>query len=143
MKKKHFQEDAPVNCVGGGAIAGAPPDSPPVRKKPVLLRRKRLKESVADLKGMPQQSIPQVDMNAPFLKMTRFAGNDVFVVHPDMYIKCLHGKNRYHTYERYVGNDPTGEAIRNYGKHDTARPIIVQCEQTGAMTYLRYGKKKC
>ena len=36
MAKKtffQFMEDAPTNCASSGAIAGLPPDSPPVKKK--------------------------------------------------------------------------------------------------------------
>jgi len=39
---KNTKEDAPVNCVGGGMIAGAAGD-PPVNRVPKLLRRKKKK----------------------------------------------------------------------------------------------------
>jgi hypothetical protein len=36
---RNLKEDAPTNSAGGGAIAGLPPDEPPVRrkKKPIYL----------------------------------------------------------------------------------------------------------
>ena len=70
-----------------------------------------------------------------------FAGHEVFVVPTDYFFKCREGKNRYHSYEKYVGNDEIGETIRKYGRDrkNRKKPIIVQDERTGAMTYLRYG----
>ena len=72
-----------------------------------------------------------------------FAGNQVFVVPSDYYHNCRVGKQRYHKYEKYVGKDEIGETIRRYGRDRKNRnkPIIVQDEKTGAMTYLRYGGK--
>ena len=40
-----------------------------------------------------------------------------------------------------MGNDEIGETIRQYGRKNKRKPIIVQDEKTGAMTYLRYGGK--
>lgn len=68
-----------------------------------------------------------------------FAGHEVFVVPSEYYHKCRMGKHRHHRYEKYVGNDEIGETIRQYGRKNHKKPIIVQDEKTGAMTYLRYG----
>jgi hypothetical protein len=78
-----------------------------------------------------------------FIIESTFAGNKVFVVPSDYYHNCKMGKSRYHKYEKYVGNDEIGETIRKYGRDRKNRnkPIIVQDERTGAMTYLRYGGK--
>lgn len=70
-----------------------------------------------------------------------FAGNPVFKVSDDYYHKCYHGKKKFHKYEKYVGNDAYGEAIRQYGRKNYSKPIVIQNETTGAMLYLRYGKK--
>ena len=43
-------------------------------------------------------------------------------------------------YEKYVGNDDTGELIRQYGRNNPKAPIILKNSQTGAMLYLRYGR---
>lgn len=72
--------------------------------------------------------------------MRRFANNDVFVVSQDKYKNARVGKKKFLKYEAYVGNDETGEAIRQYGRKYPKKPIILQCEKTGAMTFLRYGK---
>jgi len=78
-----------------------------------------------------------------FIIESMFAGNKVFVVPSDYYYNCKMGKNRYHKYEKYVGKDEIGETIRRYGRDrkNRKKPIIVQDERTGAMTYLRYGGK--
>jgi hypothetical protein len=70
-----------------------------------------------------------------------FAGHEVFVVPTHYYHNCREGKNRYHSYEKYVGNNEIGETIRKYGRDrkNRKKPIIVQDEKTGAMMYLRYG----
>lgn len=72
--------------------------------------------------------------------MRRFGKNDVFVVDQERYMKARLGKKKYLKYENYVGNDDTGEAIRQFGRKNPSKPIILQCEKTGAMTFLRYGK---
>ena len=45
------------------------------------------------------------------------------------------------SYEHYVGNDETGEAIRQYGRANPGKPIVLQDELTGSMIYLKYGRK--
>jgi len=102
-------EDAPVNSVGGGNIAGAIGD-PPMGK----------------------------NAQAAFLR--RFGKNHVFVVDTERINKARLGKKKYHKYEKYVGTDEVGSAIREYGRKYPKRPIILQDEKTGAMTFLRYGR---
>lgn len=72
--------------------------------------------------------------------MRRFAKNDVFVVDQEKFMKARVGKRKYLKYEMYVGDDEVGEAIRQFGRKNPSKPIILQCEKTGAMTFLRYGK---
>lgn len=108
-QREYLTEDAPVNNVGSGNIAGTG-DNPPVGKKAqkVLLRR--------------------------------FANNDVFVVDSSRFRTARLAKKKYVKYERYVGTDDIGNAIREYGRKYPKRPIILQDEKTGAMTFLRYGR---
>lgn len=70
-----------------------------------------------------------------------FGGNKIFKVKSEYYHRCRLGKKKYHRYDKYVGNDEFGEEIRKYGRKHYDKPIIVQDEKTGAMMYLRYGKK--
>ena len=66
-------EEAPVNAIGGGNIAGTVEagDDPPVRKKrPKIIRRKK------------------------------FAGCEVFEVDPDRYNRCRRAKFRYERFSK-------------------------------------------
>jgi len=69
-----------------------------------------------------------------------FAGINVFDVNPTHFELCRMGKRKYLRYEKYVGNDDTGESIRQYGRNNPKAPIILKNSQTGAMLYLRYGR---
>ena len=70
-----------------------------------------------------------------------FAGQKVFVVTPDVYYQSRLGKSRYLRYEKFVGNDKLGGAIRQYGKENPKAAIILKNSMNGAMLYLKYGKK--
>ena len=65
----------------------------------------------------------------------------VFVVPPNVYYDSRLGKSRYLRYEKFVGNDKLGEAIRKYGKENPNAAIILKNSVNGAMLYLKYGKK--
>jgi hypothetical protein len=66
----------------------------------------------------------------------KFAGASVFEVDMDKVHKSRFGKNRYHRYSRYVGEDEVGEAIRVHGR-STKNDIILKDSKTAVMTYLR------
>ena len=104
--QSYLTEDAPVNNVGGGNIAGANGDPPKPTK----------------------------------VMMRRFANHDVFVVDAKKFNDARFGKKKYLKYEKYVGNDEVGNAIRTYGRKYPKKPIIIQDEITGAMTFLRHGR---
>ena len=71
-----------------------------------------------------------------------FAGNDVFIVDSDTFHTCRLGKQKYHRYEKYVGNGKIGQAIREFGLTNPKKPIILQNGEGGPMLYLRYGGSK-
>ena len=73
------------------------------------------------------------------VKMSTFAGKDVFIVDNNMFHDCRMGKKKYHRYEKYVGTRKIGQAIREYGLKYPKRPIILQNGENGPMLYLRYG----
>ena len=73
-------------------------------------------------------------------KRKRFAGAEVFEVNTDIFMKARWGKKKYARYEYYVGNDEIGEEIRQYGRANPSKPIVIQDNSTGAMLYLRYGR---
>lgn len=75
------------------------------------------------------------------LKRKKFAGNEVFTIDADRFNRCRMGKCRYHKYESYVGDDEIGKQIREYGINNPGKAIVVEDEKTGAMMFLRYGKR--
>lgn len=161
-----IEEDAPANAAGSGNVAGlgvGPQGEPPGPQNILtkLIRRKKLeqeetwsknyKKSIdcSNPKGFSQKAhcagrkarqAGKETKSEPITEAS-FAGNQVFVVPSEYYHNCKIGKSRYHRYEKYVGNDEIGETIRQYGRKNKRKPIIVQDEKTGAMTYLRYGGK--
>ena len=105
--------DEIVNVAGpatGGNIAGIGLDPPVHRGKAKLVRRKK------------------------------FANCEVFVIDPSRYNSCLRAKTRYERYSKFVGEDEIGQAIREYGRANPGESILIQDENTGAMTYLKLGK---
>jgi hypothetical protein len=106
-----------ANSVGGGNVAGigVGAQGEPGKKK----KKKDIKESV---------------------QMSKFAGKDVFIVDSDTYHACRLGKKQYARYEKYVGKNSVGLAIREYGLKYPKRPIILQNGDVGPMLYLKYGR---
>ncbi|HIK67327.1 MAG TPA: hypothetical protein EYF95_05105 [Flavobacteriales bacterium] len=122
MKKRGIQEEVPTNSAGGGNVAGlgvGPQGEPGVHPK-----KKKKKPAWEDSRVL----------------MNKFAGKDVFIVDSDMFYDCRMGKKKYHRYEKYVGTQRTGNAIREYGRKFPGRPIILQNGEDGPMLYLRYGR---
>jgi hypothetical protein len=74
------------------------------------------------------------------LKEETFAGAQVFEVDMDKVMKSRFGKNRYHRYSRYVGEDEKGEEIRQHGRDRKSGDIILKDSKTAVMTYLRRKK---
>ena len=113
-------EDAPppVNA------APTAPDSGNIQYQAPVLGKKKKKKKIDEAK----------------IITSTFAGKQVFVVDSDMYHQCRLGKQKYHRYEKYVGNKRIGKAIREYGLKHPKRPIILQNGENGPMLYLRYGR---
>jgi hypothetical protein len=76
------------------------------------------------------------------IKTELFGGNKVFIVSGQRFYNSRLGKARYARYEKYVGNDDVGEAIRLYGRTNPKLPIILKNSDNGAMLYLKYGNKR-
>jgi len=97
-----------------------------------------MEEDIANVTG----GIAGLDGNPPKGKtfLRRFAKNDVFVVDTKRFNNARVGKKKYLKYEKYVGADEVGNAIRDYGRKYPKKPIILQDETTGAMIFLRHGR---
>jgi hypothetical protein len=70
-----------------------------------------------------------------------FAGNKVFKVPTATFMKARMGKKKYTKWSNYVGEAENAEEIRAYALKNPKSAVILQDEQTGAMMYLRYGRK--
>lgn len=103
--------------------------------------RQELIERVSNEEMNTTAGVAGLDGNPP-VKMARFANNDVFIVGTEVMRRSIMGKRKYHRYEKYVGNDTIGNAIREYGRKYPKKPIILQDEKTGEMIFLRYGGAK-
>jgi hypothetical protein len=71
----------------------------------------------------------------------RFAGARVFKVPTSTFLRARMGKKKYGHYRKILGEIENAEEIRQYGRKYYKEPIILEDERTGAMCYLRYGKK--
>ena len=116
IKQLEFHEDAPANAMG---VGGDGSQGEIKFQDPVLGKKKKKKNPV----------------------ITRFAGVECFEVNPDVFERSRWGKRKYTRYEKYVGNDEIGQSIREYGRKFPTRPLILKNNVTGAMLYLKYGRK--
>jgi hypothetical protein len=132
-------EDAPANAAGLGGVAGlgvGAQGEPPGRSHIT-------KTSCPKCHGAGSVDGSRCEKCEGLGRLTEelFAGAKVFDVEPHRFHACRMGKRRYERYEKYVGNDEVGETIRQYGRQNRGRPIIVRNNVSGSMMYLRYGRR--
>lgn len=70
-----------------------------------------------------------------------FAGSKVFKVPTSTFMKARMGKKKYTKWYNYVGEADNAEEIRSYGLKNPKNAVILQDSSSGAMMYLRYGKR--
>ena len=91
---------------------------------------------------MPTRDTPDMTpVRGPILRRKKFAGKTVFVVKPDTFYKSYLGKRKYEHYEKFLEGCEGFEEIRDFGRKYWDEPIILEDEVTGAMVYLKYGRK--
>jgi len=131
-----IREDAPTNNAGGGAIAGLPPDSPPVSVKVQRKIQKRQKT--------PPNSVimSYFRRKAPVLAEDTFAGAMVFEVSSAVFHAAKMEKRKHKTWRKYLEEDDCLAEIREYANKNPGRPIVLKNKNTGEMTYARYGKRR-
>jgi hypothetical protein len=66
-----------------------------------------------------------------------FAGSKVFNVDSNTFSKSRMGKTSFCRYKTYVGEDEIGTQIREYGRKNPGKGIILQDSTTGSMLYLK------
>lgn len=119
IKQLGLKEDAPSNAVGDASnVAGLDSNPPGPRKK----KKKEVRDDT-ELK-----------------ESDSFMGCKVFDVNFDCVQKTAHGKVPAHRYSKYVGEDEVGENIRQYGRKNPKKGIILRDNRTKAMVFLRRGK---
>jgi len=113
---KNFDDLREDMGVGGGGIAGTAEagDDPPMRKK----------------------------KQAKLIRRNRFMQNEVFEISASTYNTIMRPKIRTERFSSIVGVDEVGEAIRDYAKCNPGKGILVQCENTKHMTWLRLPRIK-
>ena len=115
-------------------------------REQITLREKYLDEldagsgNIASIGVGPDGEPPGITAAQKKKKREKFAGAEVFTVDPNVFMKARFGKKKYAKYENYVGDDEVGEEIRQYGRANPSKPIIIKDSLTGAMLYLKYGK---
>jgi hypothetical protein len=100
---------------------------------------KDLKEelnSVAGIAGARPGEEPPVFHHSPVRRST-FAGMTVFDCDDNTYARCIQGKKKYARYEKYVGADEFGQAIREFAFKNPKKPIVLRNSRTGEMIYLK------
>jgi hypothetical protein len=100
--------------------------------------RQELIERVSNEEMVTTSGVAGLGDNPP-VRMGKFANNDVFIVGNEVIRRSRLGKKKYTRYEKYVGNDSIGNAIREFGRKYPKKPIILQDDKTGEMIFLRYG----
>lgn len=76
------------------------------------------------------------------VKRKKFAGCEVFEIDSGRYNTCRRAKYRTERFAKHVGDDEIGQAIREYGRTNPGKGIMIQDESTGMMTYLRLPRGK-
>ena len=121
--KQFISEDAgaPANSMGAAGISGLGPST----------------GGVAGIDTIMGGGLSMLRRKPPAM----FAGKAVFNIPADKYHEASikGGKGRYDRYSRWGDKDGS---LAAYAKENPGTPIIVSDERTGALTYLRHGKKK-
>lgn len=122
-----LDEDAPANAAGTGAVAGLTGD-PPVRKKKQDDWKQQVRERIQRAFGVDIDNLKEGIENNPDIAVVE--------VDSDRYRNARFGKNRYHRYSKYVGEDETGQKIREIGR-TTKKDIILKDSASGTMQFFR------
>ena len=71
----------------------------------------------------------------------KFAGSRIFKVPTKSFVKARLLKRKYARFEQYLGDADVSKQIAEYANKNHREGIVLEDEQTGALMYLRYGKK--
>lgn len=154
---KKISEDAPVNNVGDGNIAGVgipnaakganwgePGIRPRIRKKYKLRNKQDAAAHEVDLAMFRRKTMVAEEMKEETpIKRGKFAGHDTFVLPRKKYNDFL-GKSKQDRqwWKTYMGEDEgTLDEVRVFARKNPKAAIVFEDEDTGACFFARYGKK--
>jgi hypothetical protein len=119
--RRFIIEDAAANSAGGGQVAGVKPGDDPVVYPS---DQKRWRERAGDM----------------------FAGHKVFEADMDTLMKLRDHKVPPHRYDRYFSKrmkeNGRAEEIRQYGRKNSRKNVVLKDAATGAMVFLRRPKAR-
>lgn len=117
IARKKLAEEAPVNNAGSGNVAG--------------------------LGVGPKGESGRKPMMPMVRRSEDFAGKAVFSVPPNLYDEARLEKRKYQRWTKYLEENSYDELapIREFANANPTKPIIIENEKTGAMCYVKYGKK--
>lgn len=115
-----IMEEAPVNNVGSGNIAGlgVGPQGEP---------------------GRPPQLMPMQRRPA---RKGKFLNQETFIISSSTFNSLREAKRKRVHWKRYLEEDDAYHDLREYARKKRKGPIIVEDERTGACMYVRYGDIK-
>lgn len=163
VRKKRIEEDAPANNAGGGGIDGigvGPKGEPGIvakwqkkyqdnnqddehgREIGIALMRRQTPLQENENGGAVRWFTAEDGETPAEVRKGKFAGHDTFIVPSDMYHNVKMQKKKGEHWTRYIGKGPHADAIKSHARKNYGKPIIIQDENTGAMCYASYGKRK-
>jgi len=139
MKKNHMKEDAPVNNVGGGAIAGAgvgQMGEPGVSTKAQRKHSRGGTTPTSVILGMLRRKAPN-----PLAEET-FAGAVVFEVSSSTFHNAKMEKRKGKHWRTYLDEYEELTKIREDANRKPGKPIVLRNRTTTEMVFVRYGKAR-
>jgi len=97
-------------------------------------------EAVENL-DMPAATAADIPADAEPTTKT-YAGSPVFKVSPETFARCSGGRKKWARWSKTLNLEDEGQAaIRTYANKYPSRPIVLQCDETGDMKFLRFNRK--
>jgi len=88
------------------------------------------------------ETVEILDIPAAEPTTQTFAGSPVFKVDPQTFAKCSGGRSKWSRWSKVLNLEDEGQAaIRTYANKYPSRPIVLQCNETGDMKFLRFNRK--
>jgi hypothetical protein len=131
-------EEAPVNNVGSGNIAGVgigPKGEPGIsKKKQISLQRKNKKaaqKQCSEVGSLLRRQPPQVTTGI-------FCGKQTFIVPESIIYETKVCKKKYGHWSKFLPENDLGLAIREWANDHPHEPVILEGDTYGHIVYVRY-----